>query len=84
MDTGIPFCASDFARRSVVPTLWGWKNAAHINQLEAALPYGRQRRGAQHPRQRQNVLGSAATNNPTHQFPFDGMLFTLGARLDQE
>eukprot|EP00438_Fugacium_kawagutii_P032554 Skav201090 [mRNA] locus=scaffold2562:77913:81556:+ [translate_table: standard] len=43
MDTGIPFCASDFARRSVDPTLWGWKvlmaykwkAKGHINQLEA-------------------------------------------------
>ena len=43
MDSGIPFCASDFARRSVDPTLcswkvlmsYSWKQSGHINPLEA-------------------------------------------------
>ena len=44
LDHGVPFCASDFCRRSIDPTHWEWKVAlsykwkqpnAHITQLEA-------------------------------------------------
>lgn len=43
LDSGMPYSASDFCRRSVDPTLWEWKvllsykwkQEAHINQLEA-------------------------------------------------
>ena len=43
VDAGVPYCASDFCRRSVDPTLWEWKvlmsyrwkSTGHINALEA-------------------------------------------------